>query len=113
MKDENVYRKLDNGRYQAFGVYYHPNYLTDGIYYVRHKEAGRSISSVPYIAGLFRVGYSKEIDIPTLCGMEDLCDKITESKEFRELVDKGSYSIQDIIHVCVKVLYDEAKKEKE
>lgn len=109
-KDENVYLKNDNGRYQAFGVCYQPDYLSDGIWYVQHHDYGRSVTSVPYIAGLFRVGEAKEIDIPTLCGLEDMCNKIYDSEEYRNLINsKNGYCIQDIVHVCVKIMYDESK----
>lgn len=111
MKDQNIYRKMDNGRYKPFGICYQPKHLSDGIWYVKHYDYDRGITSVPYIAGLFRVGDAKEIDIPTLCGMEDMCDKIFNSKEYKELTN-GSYSINDLVHVCVKVIYDESKNKE-
>lgn len=113
MKDENIYRKLDNGRYQAFGVCYQPEHLCDGIWYVKHHEYGRSITSVPYVTGLFRIGDTKEIDIPTLCGLEDICNKIYESQEYRDLINsKNGYCIQDIVHICVKKMYDFSQEKK-
>ena len=39
MKDNNVYRKMDNGRYVPVGVYCGDDqWLPDGIWYVRHHD---------------------------------------------------------------------------
>lgn len=113
MKDNNVYVRKDNGRYEAFGVQVNREYLPDGIYYVRHHQYGRTTTSVPYMAGLFRIGDAKKIDIPTICGLEDVVDAITESQEYRDLMGKGGYSMMDIIHLCVKKMYDIANEKGE
>jgi hypothetical protein len=113
MKDENVYRKMDNGRYVPFGVCYEPDNMPDGIWYVRHREYSKSTTSVPYMQGLFKVGDAKQVDITELCGMEDLCDYIMESKEFNDTVkNEEGCTLNDIVHVCVKKLVDKAQEQK-
>ena len=81
MTDDNVYFKKGNGRYEPIGVRVNRDYLPDGIYYIRHHEYGRSTTSVPYLAGVFRIGDATKIDIPTICGLEDMVDKITNTEE--------------------------------
>lgn len=114
MKNDNIYMKGDNGRYIPFGVCYQPNYLPDGIWYVRHHDHGWASTAVSYMQGLFKVGDAKELDITELCGMEDLCDYIMSSKEYIDTISNSKgYSINDIIHVCVQKLVDKAKEQKE
>ena len=113
MKDNNVYLKTDRGRYIPYGVCYQPEHLPDGIWYVRHTDYGKSITSVKYIEGLYKVGDSKSIDLTELCGMEDLCEYITNSKEFKETINsKSGFSSNDIVHLCVKKLVEKARNEK-
>lgn len=113
MRNENVYRKGDNGRYIPFGICCEPDNMPDGIWYVRHKNYSRGMTSISYLEGLFKVGDAKYIDVTEICGMEDLCDYIIDSPEFREVINcsKG-YSINDLVHVCVKKLVDRAKEQK-
>lgn len=113
MKDENVYRRGDNGRYIPYGICCEPDNMPDGIWYVRHRDYSRSTTSVNYMQGLFKVGDAMEIDLTKLCGMEDLVDYIMDSKEFRETADysKG-YSLNDIVHVCVAKLVEKAESQK-
>ena len=98
MKDDKVYRKADNGRYIPFGICCQPDHMQDGIWYVRHGEGSRTTTSVGYMAGLFKMGDSKTIDVTKLCGMEDLCDEIMNSKEFNEVINrKEGHSISDML----------------
>lgn len=113
MKDNNVYLKNDKGRYIPYGVCYQPEYLPDGIWYVRHTDYGKSTTSVKYLEGLYKMGDVKSIDLTELCGMEDLCDYITRSKEFKELMNsKTGFSPNDIVHICVKKLVEKVQDEK-
>jgi hypothetical protein len=47
------------------------------------------------------------VNINLVCGLEDNVDYITNSDEWMELFrrEKG-YSLNDIVHLCVKKLYD-------
>lgn len=113
IKDDNVYLKNDKGRYVPYGVCCHPEYLPDGIWYVRHTDYGRSTISVKYLEGLFRVGDAKPVDLTELCGMENLCEYITGSKEFKELMNsKTGFSPNDVVHICVKKLVEKVQNEK-
>lgn len=113
MTDDNVYFKKGNGRYEPIGVRVNRDYLPDGIYYIRHHEHGRSTTSVPYLAGVFRIGDATKIDIPTICGLEDMVDKITNTREYIDMINEGKFSIHDIICLCVKKMYDIANEQQE
>ncbi len=101
MKDDNLYRKLPNGRYKAIGVCENLDTLTDGIYVVHHYANGRSITSIPYLEGIHKVGEAKKLDIPTLCGIEQIADYVLHSREIGELMQK-SFSVADIVQVAVQ-----------
>lgn len=111
MKDENVYRKMDNGRYAAYGVCCEPSNLPDGIWYVRHKDHSHAITSVPYMQGLFKMGNAKQVDVTEICGMEDLCDYIMDSKEWREMMnDENGHTLNDLVHLCVAKIVEKSKE---
>lgn len=112
MKDQNVYRKLDNGRYQPYGVCYEPDNLPDGIWYVRHHEYSREMSNIKYLQGLFKVGDSEQVNIPQLCGLADYADEILRSEEFSTLMGKG-YSVQDIVTLTVSKVFEINKRIEE
>lgn len=106
MKDENIYIKKDNGRYEPVGICTHRDYMFDGIWYVRHREHSVGTTSVPYIASMFHMD-TNPVNINLVCGLEDNVDYIINSPEWYELFDKkGSYTLNEIVHLCVKKLYD-------
>lgn len=120
-KDDNIYIKMDNGRYRPYGVRYNEPYMYDGIWYVRHHENSVGTTNVDnYMEGLFRVGDRPEkIDVPKLCAMQDYVDYVLNSKEIREMMDKGYYSWNEMVCKVVALVVDkneqykkEAKKKK-
>jgi len=46
--DNNVYRKVGR-RYVPFGSRYNENYLSDGIWYVKHRDNCHSHTNVAHI----------------------------------------------------------------
>jgi len=94
--DDNVYYK-DGNKYIPFGLSYH-NYLPDGIWYVRHYDHSYGHTNVDhYLSGLYKVGDASEyIDIPKLCSMHSYTEYVMASPEFRELMDKGTYSFREL-----------------
>lgn len=105
--DNNAYMQIAPGEYVPIGVQTDTKdeYLPDGIYYVRSRFPGhRSITSVPYLGSLYKLGDSKSLDVFTLCGLEDLYDRFTDSEEWRELCAKGSWCPSDLIRLCIKKL---------
>lgn len=106
MKDENIYIKKDNGRYEPVGIWTNRDYMFDGIWYVRHSKYTKSITSVPYLATMFHMDVNP-VNINLVCGLEDNVDYIINSPEWKELFDKNNgYSLNDIVHLCVKKLYE-------
>ena len=101
MKDNNLYRKLPNGRYKAIGVCENLDRLTDGIYVVHHYANGRSVTSIPYLEGIHKVGEAKKLDIPTLSGIEQIADYVLHSQEICELIKK-SFSVADVVRVAIR-----------
>ena len=106
MKDNNVYRKMDNGRYVPVGIYCGDDrWLPDGIWYVRHHDNVYSMSSLKHLEVIFKTGDAKNVDLTELCGMEDLCDYIMSSQEFKNMMDSDKgFSVSDLVHICVKKL---------
>ena len=104
----NVYVK--NGRkYIPFGVSVDEQYIPDGIYYIRHLDHGRATTAVSHMTGLFKLGDTKHIDIPEVCGLQDVCDKIENSKEWRDLISQP-VSLDEVVHFVVKKVYDIARE---
>ena len=95
--DDNVYIKKGN-RYYPFGRRVGEEYLPDGIWYVRHTDHCYSKTNVDhYLSGLYRVGDAPEyIDVPKLCSMHSYTEYVMASPEFKELMDKGSYSFLEL-----------------
>lgn len=109
MNESNVYIKKANGRYEAIGVT-NSDWLPDGIYYIRHTESGRATTSVPYLESVFRITDPKKISMRTVCGLEDMVDYIQSSPEYREMLSKGYYTAHDLIHLCVRKMYDKSQE---
>lgn len=107
-KDTNFYIKQGR-RYKAIGEFFPDNALGDGIWYVRHHSNGKAITNLDYIQGIYKVGDSKQIDLPLLCGMQDLTDYVMRSYEFTELTNKG-YSMYELVGKIIALIY---KKQNE
>lgn len=109
--DNNVYYKDNNGRYKPFGVRIGENYIPDGIYYIRHTEFSKSTTNVDrYLSGIFKVGDSEVIDCPKLCRMQDYVDYILQSKELKEIENKRSYTLYELIAKIVALVFNYNKK---
>lgn len=111
-RDDNIYVKMDNGRYRPYGQRCDENYLYDGIWYVRHSEHSKSITNVDhYMEGLFRVGdRPQKIDVPRLCAMQDYVDYILSSDKFAEFEKKGYYSWVELTSAFVALILDMNKQ---
>ena len=109
----NVYRKV-NGRYIPFGVFCSDTILSDGLWYVRHKDHSRALTNVDYIHSMVKVGdrFKDKITIEDICSVEEYSEYIMESDEFRNLL-KGSYSITDLVHLCVSKSLERTREIKE
>lgn len=105
MKDDNIYIKQDNGRYKPIGVCVNKDYMYDGLWYVKHSPGCTSTTSVSYMANLFHID-NDPVDVNLICSMKDMVDMVFDSKEYHELMKKGSYSLHDVVATVVKVIYD-------
>ena len=111
MEDNNVYYKKGK-KYIPFGLYRSGHdYIPDGIWYVRHYDYSTGITNVDkYIAGLCKVGeVPSRLDIPKLCSIQDYCEYIIDSKEWKELMDKG-YSWNTLVHKVVALILEKNKE---
>ena len=88
--DDNVYRKNPDGTYSAVGISVDKDYLTDGIWYVRHHNSSWSMSNGAYLQGIFEIPRKEPIDMSAICDMKDLVDEIMTSEEFRNIPDRIS-----------------------
>lgn len=104
--DNNVYRKVGR-RYVPFGSRYYENYLSDGIWYVKHRDNCHTHTNVAYIAeltGLVKVGECPDrLDITRALQQHDLAEAILQDKEFTELTSKPC-SFSEIVHRVVSIL---------
>lgn len=116
--DGNVYVKIGRS-YKPFGLRFDENHLPDGIWYVRHHEHSYRTANVDhYLSGLYKVGEPPEyIDIPKLCSMHSYVEYVLASPEFKEIMNKGSYSFMEltakIVALVVKLNKTIKNKEKE
>lgn len=83
--DDNVYRKNPDGTYSAIGVSVNKDYLTDGIWYVKHHTHSWSMSNGSYLQGVFEIPRKEPIDMSAICDMKDLADKIISSEEYKNI----------------------------
>jgi len=95
--DNNVYIKRGR-KYVPFGVKHDEHYLPDGIWYVRHSDSSYGITNVDhYLSGLYKVGDPPGfVDVPKLCSIHSYVEYVMNSKEFREIMDRGNYSFQEL-----------------
>lgn len=104
--DNNVYRKV-GCKYVPFGSRYNENYLSDGIWYVKHRDNCHSHTNVAHIAemtGLVKVGECPErLDITRALQQHDLAETILRDKEFNEFISKPC-SICELVHKVVSIL---------
>ena len=103
--DDNVYRKNPDGTYSAIGVSVDKDYLTDGIWYVRHHDHSWSMSNGSYLQGIFEIPRKEPIDMSAICDMTDLVDEIMSSEEFRNIPDR----ISTYEYVCKIIAIAQAK----
>lgn len=96
--DDNVYIKRGR-KYVPFGMRYNEHYLPDGIWYVRHFDNSYGHTNVDhYLSGLYKVGETpKMIDVPKLCSTHSYVEYVMNSPEFKEIMNKGSCSFQELV----------------
>ena len=105
-KDMNVYKKVGR-RYIPFGRRYDENYLSDGIWYVKHNDYCSSRTNIDYIAeltSLIKVGECPEqLDITRALQRHDLAEMILRNDEFVNFTSKA-FSVNDLVHKVVSIL---------
>ena len=111
MKDDNIYIKKDNGRYDAIGLR-HVEWLPDGIWYVRHKGYSTGRTNCRYLEGLHKVGNAEIVDFPKLCGLHEYTEYILESDAFKEFEKKGSYTLMELTSKIVSLVFELNKQHK-
>lgn len=104
--DNNVYRKVGR-KYEPFGYCYKEDYLTDGIWYVRHGDYSRSLTNANYLSGIFKVGEDPGYpNIPKICSMQKYVDYVLRSPEMNEILDSGRFSWQEMVSKIVALVID-------
>lgn len=82
------------------------HWLGDGIWIVRHREHGRSITRADYLAncyGLIKAGEITNIDLVRLSAMEqyvEVAAKVIADNQFK------SITLMDLARIVVKKLFD-------
>ena len=103
--DDNFYRKNSDGTYSAAGVSVDRDFLTDGIWYVKHHTNSWSMSNGSYLQGIFEIPRMEPIDMSAICDMKDLADKIISSEEFKNIPD----TISTYDFICKIIAIAQAK----
>ena len=103
--DDNFYRKNSDGTYSAAGVSVDRDFLTDGIWYVKHHTNSWSMSNGSYLQGIFEIPRKEPIDMSAICDMKDLADKIISSEEFKNIPD----TISTYDFICKIIAIAQAK----
>lgn len=111
--DNNVYCKMSNGRYKPIGIRTTEEYITDGIWRVKHHEyGGTQTTRMDYLTGLYKLFNSQKIDLRIVGGLEDIYDEITHSDEFLELMhSERGYCPADIVRLTLAYIYKKQNKE--
>ena len=106
IRDNSVYYRTSTGRYKPFGVECR-NYLSDGIWYVRNRQGSSSMTNVEYMAELFHMNTpNMPIEIDKVCALEDAVDYVQNNKEYQDFIKSYSYSLNDLIHIITKLLFE-------
>ena len=106
IRDNSVYYRTSTGRYKPFGVQC-SNYLSDGIWYVRNKQNVSSITNIDYMAELFHMNKpNMPLEIDKVCALEDAVDYVQNNKEYQDYIKSYSYSLNDLIHIITKLLFE-------
>ena len=110
--DNNVYRKVGR-KYVPFGSRYDENYLSDGIWYVKHRDNCHSHTNVSHIAeltGLVKVGECPDrLDITRALQQHDLAEDVLRDKRFNELVSKP-LTLTELVHAVVNIIAEKNEK---
>lgn len=110
--DNNIYKKVGR-KYVPFGCRYDENYLTDGVWYVKHHESRHSHTNVAYITqltGIVKVGECPEqLDLSKILQQHDLAESILEDKRFNELVSKP-HTLNELVHKVVNIIVEKNEK---
>ena len=110
--DNNVYRKVGR-KYVPFGSRYDENYLSDGLWYVKHHDSRDSRTNAAYITqltGLVKVGECpKQLDLSKALQQHDLAESILNDKSFNELILKP-YTLNELVHKVVNIIAEKNEK---
>ena len=108
--NENVYLKDKNGSFIPIGLGY--KYLPDGIWYVRHHEGCNSVTSLPYLEGLYKLSDPENFkDINKICSIKEYTDFIFSNDEFRNLLN-SNYTLEELISLCVCLVFKKNENKK-
>ena len=108
--DRNVYKKVGR-KYVPIGMKLDDNWLNDGIWVVRHRDGGKSITRGDYLAdsyGLVKVGELAKVDLPILGGLEEYAEVVAGTMSNI----KSQMTTFDVAHRIVKDLFDYNEKLK-
>lgn len=103
--NDNVYKKVGR-KYVPIGYRIEDNYLTDGLWIVRHKLGSTQMTNCGYLAqiyGLCKVGDNVKADFTRLASMEEYADVVSKIIFFNE---SKAISRQELARLIVKALFD-------
>ena len=104
-EDMNVYKKVGR-KYVPIGYRIEDNYLSDGLWIVRHKPHGTQMTNAGYLSqiyGMCKVGENATADLTKLADMEEYSDVVLKVM-FEN--DNKAMTRQDLSRLIVKALFD-------
>lgn len=108
--DDNVYRKKEDGTYEAIGLFCNHDYLSDGIWYIHHHETGgRGFTNGKYLEGIFEIPRKEKLNLSQICDLSDLTDRVMDSQEYRNIQDQRM-SMYEFMCKIIAIAQNEAAK---
>lgn len=114
VEDNNVYYRNTAGRYVPIGVRTTDEYMTDGIWRVKHHEHSKQTTRMDYLAGCYKILNPKTINLKELSiidGLENIYDEIIKSDAYNEILgNKQGYYPSDLIRMTLMYIYQKQNK---
>lgn len=119
MKDNNIYIK-EGEKYTPIGITLNQDWLSDGIWYVKHYDYSQRISNFKHIfdsCGIKKISECPEkINMKKIIQQYEFAEDILSSKEFNDWLNNNGevgYTITDLVHKIIEIIINKNKENKE
>lgn len=117
MKDNNIYIK-DGEKYTPIGITLNQDWLSDGVWYVKHCDYNQRITNFNHISNLCGIKKISEcpekINIKKIIQQYEFAEDILSSKELNDWLNNGKvYTISELVHKIVEIIINKNKENAE